>query len=208
MGSLLAGKGAAQSAQTAGVGANAETNAVIDQIKRAYDSPALAQQYTNYQDSLNQYYTSQVNQQQQVNARDLLFANARSGLTGGTQAANLNTTLNEEYKQGLLSAANTARSATNALEQANQSQENALISQAAGAGTTGVPAQLISQSQGANLSAAQGQIGAGALGSLFSGTAQAYTQEQQAAALAQILKTPTGGAYGGNQASLYGVPGQ
>jgi hypothetical protein len=202
---LTSGGGAANAAQSQAANANAQTSAVIKQIKDAYNTPGLQQQYQDYSNNLLAQGTQQVNQQQQINARDLLFANARSGLTGGTEAAGLNTTLGEEYKQGLLSAANNATSATNALQQANQNQEDSLISQAAAGGGTGITGQLISQNQATTLGAAQQGIGAGSLNNLFQGTAQAYTNEQNNAALAALLKNPTGGVYGGNVSSLYGV---
>jgi len=91
------GMGGNSSAADAANAANAATQAQVQQsvaaINNAYSAPARQQQYTTYGNALNNYYTGQVNQQQQVNARNLQFANARSGLTGGSAASDSNAQL-------------------------------------------------------------------------------------------------------------------
>lgn len=205
--SLTSGGGNAAATQAQAANENAATQASIQNIQSAYNNPNVQQQYSNYETNLQNYYTQQVNQQQQINARDLMFANARSGLTGGSQAADSNAQLQKDYASGLLSAANSATSATNSLEQANQQQENSLISEAAGGGATGGVGGLISQSQSGNLANAQSAFSPNALNNLFAGTSAIYTNEQNQAAIAKLMSTPYGGLYGGNTGSLYGAPG-
>jgi len=79
--------GSGNSATQAAANANAQSQAQIQNavtgINAAYNSPARAQQIQTYGGNLQNYYDTQVNQQQAINARDLTFSNARSGLTGG-----------------------------------------------------------------------------------------------------------------------------
>ena len=78
------GLGGSNSATQAATAANAQTQQQIQQsvagINAVYSSPARQQQYSQYGNALKDYYTGQVNNQEAINARNLKFAMARSGL--------------------------------------------------------------------------------------------------------------------------------
>jgi hypothetical protein len=168
----------------------------VQAINNAYDSPQRQAQYQQYYNNLNQYYTNQVNTQEATNARNLTFANARSGLTGGSEATDSNTQLQKDYTQGLLQATQQAQAGKSALQQSDVNAKNQMISLAQQGNYTGqIPVQA-SEAQSASLGAAQNYGQANALNNLFSGTAGIYQNEQTAAANRAATQTPFGSQYG------------
>ena len=168
----------------------------VNQINAAYSNPNRQNQYAAYGNNLQNYYTGQVNNQEAVNARNLTFANARSGLTGGSAAVDSNTQLQKDYTQGLLQASQAATSGVNALKQADINSQNQLLGLAQAGGGIGTLPGQIAQAQSATLGAAQNYGNANALQNLFSGTASIYNQEQNAAALRKSQTSPWGSFYG------------
>jgi hypothetical protein len=192
--------GTSNSAADAANAANAQRQQQIQnsisQITSAYSSPERQAQYQQYGTNLNNYYTGQVNEQEAANARNLKFANARSGLTGGSEAVDSNTQLQKDYTAGLLKASQAAQSGTAALQQSDINAKNQLISLAQQGGYTGAIPTQVSQAQNAALGAGQNYASANALGNLFSGTANIYQNEQNAAANRKAQISPIGSLYG------------
>jgi hypothetical protein len=176
-------------------------------INSAYNSPGRQAQVQQYGQNLNSYYTNQVNTQEANNARNLNFANARSGLTGGSAAVDSNTQLQKDYTQGLLQASQSAQSGQAALQQADVNAKNQQISLAQQGNYTGTIPTQAAQAQSAALGAAQNYGNANALNNLFSGTAGVYQNEQTAAANRAAQQKPIGSIYGtpsGGTASPWG----
>jgi hypothetical protein len=169
----------------------------VSAINTAYDSPNRQAQYQTYGKNLNDYYTGQVNTQEATNARNLKFANARSGLTGGSAAVDSNTQLQKDYTQGLLTASQQAQAGTAALQQADTNSKNQQIGLAEQGNYTGQIPLASAQAQGANLQAAQNYGNANAVNNLFTGTAGIYQNEQVAAANRKAQQSPIGSIYGG-----------
>jgi hypothetical protein len=201
--------GSGNAATNAATAANAQTQQQIagsvNAINNAYNSPARAQQTAQYGTSLQNYYTNQVNQQQTVNARDLMFSNARSGLTGGSAATDSNTQLGKDYTAGLLTASQQAQGGQAALENSDINAKNQLIGLAEQGDTTGNIGTSIASAQDASLKAAGNYGAANSLGTVFAGTAGIYGAEQTAAANRAAQRAPIGSLYGGTTgSSIYG----
>ena len=186
---------AANAAQQANASNQAAINASVQQIQDAYSSPSRQAQYTNYGNQLNSYYTGQVNNQEQTNARNLKFATARSGLTGGSAAVDANTQLQKDYSNALLQASGQAQAGEAALQQADVNSKNQLISLAEQGGNIGSLPTQIAQGQQANLNTAQTYGTTNAVNNLFTGTAGIYQNEQVAAANRQAQANPIGSFY-------------
>lgn len=190
---------AANAANAADQARQSQISQSVDQINKAYSSPQRQAQYDAYGKNLGGYYTGQVNEQAGINARNLKFASARSGLTGGSAAVDANTQFQKDYSKGLLQASQQAQAGKAALQQADTSSKNQMISLAEqGAYTGAIPTQ-VAQAQGANIGAANNYGNANSLGNLFGGTAQIYQNQQVAAANRKAQMSPVG--------SLYGSPG-
>jgi hypothetical protein len=191
------GGSAASAAQQAENARQGQIQASINSVNQAYSSPARQQQYTDYGNSLNNYLTGQVNEQERINARNLKFAMARSGLSGGSASVDANTQLQKDYTKGLLGASQQAQAGQAALEQADVNSKNQMIALAQqGAYTGAIPSQ-VAMAQRAALGSAQSAFNANALGDVFAGTANIYKNEQTAAANRKAQSTPIGSWYGG-----------
>lgn len=187
---------AANAAAAADAARQQQINASVAQINSAYGSPSRNAQYDTYQKNLENYYTGQVNEQEATNARNLKFANARSGLTGGSAAVDSNTQLQKDYTKGLLQASQGAAAGRANLVNSDINQKNQLISLAEqGAYMGAIPTQ-VAQAQSAALDAAGNYGNANALGNLFAGTAGIYQTEQNAAANRKAQQSPIGSLYG------------
>jgi hypothetical protein len=178
-----------------------QIQASVNQINSAYGSPARQAQYDTYGKNLNDYYTNQVNTQEATNARNLKFANARSGLTGGSAATDSNTQLQKDYTTGLLTASQNAQAGTAALKNADTQSKNQQISLAQQGNYVGQIPLATSEAQSANLQSAQNYGNANAVNNLFSGTAGIYQNEQVAAANRKAQQSPIGSIYGGTSTS-------
>lgn len=168
----------------------------VSQISNAFGSPQRQQQYQSYNTNLNNYYTGQVNDQEAINARNLKFANARSGLTGGSEAVDSNTQLQKDYSKGLLQASQQAQAGTSALEQADTNSKNQLISLAQQGNFTGAIPSQIASTQNANLQAGANYGNANSLNNLFNNTASIYQNEETQAANRKAQTSPIGSLYG------------
>lgn len=190
------GNKAAAAAAASDAQRQSNINNSISQITAAYGSPQRQAQYDQFGNDLNKYYTTQVNDQETVNARNLKFAMARSGLTGGSAAVDSNTQLQKDYTKGLLAASQQAQAGKASLQQSDVNAKNQLVSLAEqGAYTGAIPTQ-VAQAQQASLGAASGYAGANSLGSLFNNTAAIYTNEATAAANRRAQTSPIGSLYG------------
>ncbi|MDE2097520.1 MAG: hypothetical protein KGL39_09765 [Patescibacteria group bacterium] len=194
---------AANAANAANAQRQQSINAAVQSIQNAYGSPSRTAQYNQYGSNLLNYYTNQVNEQEGQNARQLKFAMARSGLTGGSAAADANTQLQKDYTQGLLDASRQAQAGKAALQQSDVNAENQLVSLAEQGDYTGALPSEITASQQASLNAAQNYGNANALNNLFKGTAQIYGNEQTAAANRRAQMSPIGSFYGPMMMSPY-----
>jgi hypothetical protein len=190
------GSSAANAANAANTQQQQQIAQSVSQINNAYSNPNRQAQYGTYQTNLNNYLTGQVNNQEGINARNLKFADARSGLTGGSSALDSNTQLQKDYTQGLLQASQQAQAGTSALEQADINSKNQMIGLAQQGNFTGAIPTQVAQTASANLGAAQNAFNPQALGNLFSSTANIYTNEQTAAAQRLEQTSPLGSPYG------------
>ena len=190
------GSSAANAANAANAQQQKDITNSVNQITAAYSNPNRANQYQQYQTNLGGYLTGQVNNQEAINARNLKFANARSGLTGGSAAVDNNTQLQKDYTQGLLNASQQAQAGTSALQQSDINAKNQLIGLAQQGNFTGAIPTQIGQAQSASLGAAQSAFNPNALGNVFAGTAGIYQAEQTQAANRKAQTSPFGSYYG------------
>lgn len=187
---------ASDAAAAADAARNASIQGTVGQIQSAYNSPSRQGQYDSYGKALGSYYTDQVNQQEAQNARNLKFANARSGLTGGSAAVDSNTQLQKDYTSGLLKASQTAQGGEAQLKNADANSENQMIALAQQGNYIGSIPQQTSLAQNASLENANSFGQANSLGNLFSNTGTIYQNEQTAAAQRAAQGSPIGSIYG------------
>lgn len=199
----LGGSNSATEAATAADNArNTQIQQTVGQIQSAYNNPNRQNQIQDYQNNLQKYYTTQVNNQEATNGRNLKFAEARSGLTGGSADSDANATLGKDYSNAILQATQQAQGGGAALKQSDENSENQLISEAQAGNMTGSVAGQVSQAQTVGTQAAQNYGNANSLGALFGNTQGIYNNEATAAANRSAQNNPFGGIY--NSKSAFG----
>jgi len=138
-------------------------------INDAYRNPQREADIAGFLDATRQFYRGDLDRQHQVTQRGLKFALARSGLTGGSVAADQGRTLGEDYQRGILQADRLAQGHANDLRNADEQTRMNLISMAQnGIDDTGAGMQAAQLMQ-ANLAGAQSQLKANTLGDVFGG---------------------------------------
>jgi len=138
-------------------------------INDAYRNPQREADIAGFLDATRQFYRGDLDRQHEATQRGLTFALARSGLTGGSVAADQSRTLGEDYQRGILQADRLAQGHANDLRNADEQTRMNLISMAQnGIDDTGAGMQAAQLMQ-SNLAGAQAQLKANTLGDVFGG---------------------------------------
>lgn len=161
------------------------------QINQAYDGAGRQKQYQDYFNALKGLYTDQVNQQQGTAARNLKFADARSGMTGGSVAADHGGLLQRDYQGGLLTAADTARNGLTDLQDQDQAEKRSLIAMSNDASNVGQNNSGILQGAQLGLKQAGTNANVQSLGDMFANLGGIY-QNSQARKYYQQQSSPYG----------------
>ena len=135
-------------------------------------------QYSDYQNALQQQYATELNRQQATAARNLKFALARGGLTGGSAATDQGKLLGQETAQGTLAAQQQVQGAVSNLKAKDEATRQQMISLAQSGGDIG-NAKAVNVEQG--------------LGDVFGGISKNIEAQNNAAALRKGIST--GSAY-------------
>lgn len=169
----------------------------VDKINGIYGGADRQQQYGDFEKAMQAYNLDQVNQQKVDADRQLNFAMARQGLTGGSADADASARLMRDYNKGVLKGQQAASSAAAGLKAQDQAQKQQLIGLAQSGldATTAANQSLTGMRTNLEQAMAQGQ--AQGLGDLFGGLATYYDAANQAEQLRGLLSgQQTNGLYG------------
>lgn len=145
-------------------------------INDAFDSNSRQQQYTDYGNTLKNYYNQDLTRQHDIAARTLKFALARGGNTGGSLAVDKGRMLGDEYAAGVLNSTRAARQGMDSLRGQDEASRSQLLGMtqsglSSGAGPALSSALITNRAAQANL-LPQG------LGDVFSGIGDYANKEQ------------------------------
>lgn len=197
---------ASKQAQQAEAQRQAAIRATQGAVNNVFDSPERAADIADYVGALREFHTADLDKQKANTDRQLKFALARGGLTGGSVQVDKQHEVAQDYTKGLLTVDQKARGAGAALESADQDARARLISLATSGLDATTGAQMAASSMRANLeggrSAAQlqgiGDAFGGGLQAYFKQVAEADARRRANAATGFGLYQPMGGfAYGG-----------
>lgn len=158
----------------------------VARINAAY--AGRERQYADFLDALRAHYTTDLNRQQAEAARQLKFALARGGLTGGSQAVFAGEELAREANRGAITAEQKAQGALSNLRASDEASRLSMISLAQSGQNIGDAATQTANALRANIGTAQSEGLASGLGDVFGGTAATYKAMKEAAALRRGLK--------------------
>jgi hypothetical protein len=130
-------------------------------INAAFDNPNRKLEIADYVKALGEYFTKDLNKQKGDTDRNLKFALARGGLTGGSTQVDQQRRVGEEHTKGLLDVQRRATGGGAELEQADADSRMRLISMA---------------SQGLDATTAASQSAAAMRSSLEAGKATSLAQ--------------------------------
>lgn len=154
-------------------------------INNIFNSPSRTSAYDKLNADTTAYYQRQADQQQQKASRNLTFALARSGQSGGSVQADQGEQLGKDYANATLEAQRRGQAAGANLRAADETQRSNLIAAAQGGLDATTAAQNASSAMRANLETAQSGATANALGDAFGDFSNLYQQSQQAKNLRQ-----------------------
>ncbi|HUX23977.1 MAG TPA: hypothetical protein VMV87_05115 [Burkholderiales bacterium] len=166
---------AASQAQANAAQQQAQTTAATDQINSLFASPNVTGQYKKLGDATTQYYTNQLKQQQAINNRNLTFAEARNGQTGGSVAADQAERAGQDYTQGVLQASQRGQSAAASLQAQDQATQANLIAMAQGGLNATAGAQEATSALQSNLANAKANATTNAFGNAFGDLSGIYS---------------------------------
>lgn len=177
-----AGNSATRRAERAEQERQASMAAGEQRVNAAYDSPARQKQYADFLAALRENFMLDATKQKGVADRRLKFANARSGLTGGSAAVDSNRRLGEEFTKGILNSENAAQDALAGLKSDDEASRQSLISMIrSGADATTASSRMM-QLQSSNALGAKSRALTNGIGDIFSGTSDVYLRSEDAAA--------------------------
>lgn len=149
-------------------------------INSIYDSPERAAQQQGFFESLRGLLTGDVTRQHADAVRQVKFANARAGQTGGSVAQDNNTQVGKEYSRSLLDATRRAQGGLADLKSSDESARSNLIGMAQAGLDTGAAASQAAAGMRVGLDKARA-TNMGGLPDAFKATSDIWKRSQEAA---------------------------
>lgn len=185
--------------------AEAERQAAIKSTQAAvngvFDGSQRAADISDFVNATRDFYTQDLNRQKADTDRQIKFALARGGLTGGSTQIDQNRKMADTYSRGLLDVERRAQGAGAGLESADQDARARLIQLATSGLDMTTGAQQAAAVLRSNLEAAKGDQRMGAFGDAFSNFKTFLDQSRDAAERRRANRdtgfSPYGGQYGG-----------
>lgn len=166
---MCLGGGNSASKQAAAQAAQ-QTNEINQNVSAINSAFANRQgQYDDYLGALRKSYGTELAKQTASAGRNLKFANARGGLTGGSESAQLGGELQQEEARGAMTAEQTAQAKLAGLKSQDEATRLQLISMAQAGGNIGNAAQEASTALQANIQNAESGLAPTTLGDVFGG---------------------------------------
>lgn len=163
-------------------------------------------QYDSYLNATRGLYNTELGRQNQIAGRNLKFSLARSGLTGGSVAADQGNELGREMAQGSINAEQKAQSGLAGLQSQDNAERLQLISLAQSGADVGNSATQANDALRANLGSAMAGSTASGLGDVFGGISKDVENYNNAYAARQGLKNAYGTVYGTANGRNTGTP--
>lgn len=153
----------------------------VGAINNVFNDPAREGQINDFYDATRQFYTDDLNRQKANTDRNLKFAMARNGQTGGSVAVDASRRVGEDYTKGVLDVDRRAQGAAADLRtQDEQTRLNLIAMAQSGLDATNGASQGVAALRN-NLASAQANATAQGLGDAFSQFADLYRKSQESA---------------------------
>lgn len=158
----------------------AKIDATTAQIRNLYNSPSREADISKYEGDAQKLYMRTLDQQSAEASRQLKFALARTGQSGGQVAVDKGADMTKQYNEGVLKVQRAAGEAGARLRQSDADSQQNLIQMAQSGLDMGTANTLALQGIRTNLLAANSALAPSALGNAFSSLADTYQFSQEA----------------------------
>lgn len=187
---------AAQQAQQNEDARNAQIAQSTSAINNIFDNPLRTQQYSQLGTDTTKYFTQDLDTQNANAQRQLKFATARNGQTGGSVQTDQGQQLGQDYLKGALEAQRRGDAAAAGLQaQDETSRANLIASAQSGLDSTTAASNAASSMQ-SNINNAKATSTSNALGDMFGDFSSVYQNSKDAAALRAGQKYSYSTVYG------------
>ncbi len=177
--------GASNSGQRQAERAERERQAAIagtqQQVNALFDSPERAAQRNEFGAAMRALFQQDLGRQKQTADRDLKFALARMGLTGGSANIDAGRTMGEEYQRGILDAERRAQGAVADLMGRDEATRANLMALAQSGTNLTAASQQAAGALRANLEGARSAANVQGLGDIFGSVSDIARRSQEAA---------------------------
>lgn len=202
MGGSGSGK-AVQAQQQADANKAAQIKSSTAAIANAFNNPTRNADINNMQSATKQLYQTSLDKQYGDAGRNLKFALARNGQTGGSTSVDQNANLNTDYDNGILKITQAANAAGARVRAADSNTEQGLISLAQSGLDSGTAATQALTGMQQNIAGERAAADPTAVGNLFGSLSDFYTNSASQKAYNDANKQ-TGALYG-NPAAYRGI---
>ena len=165
-------------------------------INGVFDNPNRKGEIADFVSALRDYHLQDLDRQKATTDRELRFAMARGGLTGGSVNVDKNREFAEEYLRGRLNVENRALGAGADLEARDQDARARLIQLATSGMDTTTAAQQAAASMGSNLESARATAYGQQMGDQFAGFGKFIKDRREEAIRRQGVRDSGIGYYG------------
>lgn len=169
-------------------------------INQVFDNPRRARDIADFVSATRSRLTDDLNRQNTDATRELKFALARGGLSGGSVNVDQNRRLGDEYNRGLLNVEGRAQGAGAQLEAADQDARARLIQLATSGLDSTTAASQAAAGLRSNFENAQSQASANQLGDQFATIGGFVKSRREEAARRQANRDANFNLYGGGAA--------
>ncbi|HHA2878425.1 TPA: hypothetical protein ACOFC6_002271 [Stenotrophomonas maltophilia] len=169
-------------------------------VNAVFDNPRRARDISDFVSAVRSRALIDLDRQNADAQRELKFALARGGLSGGSVSVDQNRRLGDEYNRGLINVENRAQGAGSQLEAADQDARSRLIQLAtSGLDATSAASQAASSLR-SNIGNAQAQAYGEQLGDQFANVGAFVKQRREESARRQANRDANYNLYGGGAA--------
>ena len=193
------GDKAAKEAQRSEEARQAAIRTTQSRVNQVFNSPSRAGEIADFVAATRDYLTGDLNRQKQDVDRQLKFAMARGGLTGGSVNIDMAKERGRQYERGLLDIENRAQGAGSELEAADQDARARLIQLATSGLDATTAAQQAAAGMRSNIGAAKANAYGGAAVNAFDSFNASLKRMQQLADERRGVQDLNNSMYGGGR---------
>ena len=150
-------------------------------IERAFAGPERQGQLDDFIKALRGEFTTEAGRQKKIVDRRAKFGLARSGLTGGSAAADVKTNIGRQFQTGLLESERLSQASLSDLIAADQASKQSLTALAQGGADVSTAAAQSASALQSNIAGARSRTAVSSLGDIFAQQADVSRAAEEAA---------------------------